>query len=62
MRSSTIDEALFQARIDPRRPVPSLSGEERDDLYRKVRKVVRDSLPFRPSEITNRHADRQSAG
>lgn len=41
-----VDEALFQARIDPRRAIPSLSDEERDELYRKVRRVLRESLPY----------------
>jgi formamidopyrimidine-DNA glycosylase len=42
----TADEALWQARIDPRRPVPSLDECERELLYRKIRKVLRDSLPY----------------
>jgi formamidopyrimidine-DNA glycosylase len=42
----TADEALWQARIDPRRPVASLDRRERDALYRKVQKVLRDSIPF----------------
>ena len=41
-----VDEALWQARLDPRRPIPSLSDRELRDLYRKVRKVLRDSLPY----------------
>jgi formamidopyrimidine-DNA glycosylase len=42
----TADESLWQARIDPRRPVSSLDQRERDVLYRKIRKVLRDSLPY----------------
>jgi formamidopyrimidine-DNA glycosylase len=42
----TADEALWQARIDPRRPVASLDPRDRDVLYRKIRKVLRDSIPY----------------
>jgi formamidopyrimidine-DNA glycosylase len=42
----TADEALWQARIDPRRPVPSLEERERDALYRRIQKVLRDSMPY----------------
>jgi len=42
----TADEALWQARIDPRRPVASLDPRERDVLYRKIGKVLRDSIPY----------------
>jgi formamidopyrimidine-DNA glycosylase len=40
------DEALWQAQIDPRRPAPSLDDRERDVLYRKIQKVLHDSLPY----------------
>jgi formamidopyrimidine-DNA glycosylase len=42
----TADESLWQARIDPRRPVGELDDRERDVLYRKIQKVLRDSLPY----------------
>lgn len=42
----TADESLWQARIDPRRPASSLDGRERDTLYRKIQKVLHDSLPY----------------
>src|ERR671936_291354 len=42
----TADEALWQARIDPRRPVGSLDARERAALYRKIQKVLRDSIPY----------------
>ena len=42
----TADESLWQARIDPRRPVTSLDDHDRDVLYRKIKKVLRDSLPY----------------
>ena len=42
----TADESLWQARIDPRRAVSSLDEGERDVLYRKIQKVLRDSLPY----------------
>jgi formamidopyrimidine-DNA glycosylase len=42
----TADEALWQARIDPRRPVASLGTRERDVLYRKIHKVLRESIPY----------------
>jgi formamidopyrimidine-DNA glycosylase len=42
----TADESLWQARVDPRRPVPSLDERERDALYQKIQKVLRDSLPY----------------
>jgi formamidopyrimidine-DNA glycosylase len=40
------DESLWQARIDPRRAVSSLVEGEREMLYRKIQKVLRDSLPY----------------
>jgi len=42
----TADESLWQARIDPRRTVSSLDEGERDVLYKKIQKVLRDSLPY----------------
>jgi formamidopyrimidine-DNA glycosylase len=42
----TADESLWQARLDPRRPVSSLSERERSSLYRTIQKVLRDSLPY----------------
>ncbi len=42
----TADEALWQARLDPRRRASSLDGGERAALYRSIRKVLRDSLPY----------------
>lgn len=42
----TVDEALWQARIDPARPTSSLSRKERRILYNKIQKVLRDSVPF----------------
>jgi formamidopyrimidine-DNA glycosylase len=41
----TADEALWRARIDPRRPAASLSDRERGALHRAIRKVLRDSIP-----------------
>jgi formamidopyrimidine-DNA glycosylase len=40
------DEALWQARIDPARPASSLTPAERTALYRKIQKVLRDSIPY----------------
>jgi formamidopyrimidine-DNA glycosylase len=40
----TVDEALWQARIAPKRSIGSLSVGDRNLLYRKVRKVLRDSI------------------
>ena len=50
----TADESLWQARIDPRRPSASLDQRERRMLYRKIQKVLRDSLRygFVPSKRT----------
>lgn len=42
----TADEALWQAGIDPARPVSSLSDSERDTRFRKIDTVLRDSLPY----------------
>jgi formamidopyrimidine-DNA glycosylase len=42
----TADEALWQARIDPARPASSLDPGERRALYRKIQKVLRDSIPY----------------
>jgi formamidopyrimidine-DNA glycosylase len=41
----TTDEALWRARIHPRRPVGALRPHDRDRLYRAIRRVLRDSLP-----------------
>jgi formamidopyrimidine-DNA glycosylase len=40
----TVDEALWQARIAPGRGAGSLNETEGDFLYRKIRKVLRDSM------------------
>ena len=42
----TADEALWQARIDPVRPASSLDADECRTLYRKIQKVLRDSIPY----------------
>jgi formamidopyrimidine-DNA glycosylase len=42
----TADEALWQARIDPRRAASSLDASERRVLYQKIQKVLRDSVPY----------------
>jgi formamidopyrimidine-DNA glycosylase len=42
----TADESLWRARLDPRRPVSSLSDAELERLYRAIRKVLEDSLPY----------------
>jgi len=42
----TADEALWRARIDPRRPVASLDRNDRDRLHRGVRHVLRESIPY----------------
>jgi formamidopyrimidine-DNA glycosylase len=42
----TADEALWQARIDPRRRASSLDSAERRVLYQKIQKVLRDSVPY----------------
>jgi formamidopyrimidine-DNA glycosylase len=42
----TADEALWQAQIDPARRVSSLEANERRALYRKIQKVLRDSIPY----------------
>jgi formamidopyrimidine-DNA glycosylase len=38
------DEALWQARIDPRRRIQTLSQEERGGLYRALRSILRESV------------------
>jgi formamidopyrimidine-DNA glycosylase len=38
------DEALWRARIDPRRPAHELSGEEADRLWRAMRAATRDAI------------------
>jgi formamidopyrimidine-DNA glycosylase len=50
----TADESLWQARIDPSRSVASLDERKRGVLYRKIQKVLRDSLPYElvPSKRT----------
>ena len=42
----TADEALWQARIDPRRRASSLDPSERRILYQRIQKVLRDSVPY----------------
>jgi formamidopyrimidine-DNA glycosylase len=41
----TADEALWRARIDPRRPAASLDDRERARLHRAIQRVLRDSIP-----------------
>ena len=41
----TADEALWQARIDPRRPVSSFDRGEHAALFRAIQKVLHDSIP-----------------
>lgn len=41
----TVDEALFHARLNPRRSVASLSDDEMRRLYTKMRHVLRLSIP-----------------
>ena len=41
----TADEALWRARIAPKRQVGSLDRDERGRVYRAIRRVLRDSLP-----------------
>ena len=38
------DEALWRARISPRRPVPSLSADELDRLRRELRAAIRSAI------------------
>jgi formamidopyrimidine-DNA glycosylase len=38
------DEALWRARIDPRRPAVDVTGEELDRLWRSVRAATRDAI------------------
>ena len=53
------DETLWQARIHPRRTIPSLSEEERRKLYGAMHKVLResvesyDSIPRKRSWLSN---------
>ncbi len=52
-----VDEILWRARINPRRPANSLDPGERDGLYRQMRRVLRDSVrqgrvPAKPSWLT----------
>lgn len=42
----TADEALWQARIDPARSASSLNSDECRALYRKIQKVLRESIPY----------------
>ncbi len=42
----TADESLWRARLDPRREVRSLDADERRRLYRAIRGVLRDSIPY----------------
>jgi formamidopyrimidine-DNA glycosylase len=51
------DEILWRARIHPRRPTQSLTAEERRELHRQMRSVLRASIragrvPPRPSWLT----------
>ncbi|HET6777141.1 MAG TPA: zinc finger domain-containing protein, partial [Actinomycetota bacterium] len=39
-----VDEILWQARIHPATPVPTLSETQRDQLFTKMRKVVRRAV------------------
>jgi formamidopyrimidine-DNA glycosylase len=62
----TADEALWQARIDPARAASSLDAEEGRTLYRKIQKVLRDSIPYglvpaKRSWLTGARSGRNSA-
>jgi formamidopyrimidine-DNA glycosylase len=59
----TADEALWQARIDPRRPAGSLDRSERRALHAKIEKVLHDSIayglvPSKRTWLTGARADR----
>ena len=45
------NEALFRARIDPRRPANSLSDKETDLLFREIKKVLLDAIQHKGSSV-----------
>jgi formamidopyrimidine-DNA glycosylase len=54
-----VDEILWQAELNPKRPVSSLASADFDHLHRKMRSVLRTSVragrvPPRPSWLTGR--------
>jgi formamidopyrimidine-DNA glycosylase len=60
------DEALWQARLHPRRPISSLSAKQRDRLFDALRRVLRESvrrgrIPRRPGWLTAVRAERDPA-
>lgn len=47
------DEALFRARVHPRRPASELSREEVERLYRAVRDVLQEAMRWGGSSVRN---------
>jgi formamidopyrimidine-DNA glycosylase len=61
----TTDEALWHARIAPKRAIASIDKRERRALYRKIRKVLRDSIevgrvPSKRSWLTSERGERDA--
>ena len=44
-------EVLFRAKIDPRRPVQSLTTKEKEDLYREINKVLEEAIKYGGSSV-----------
>jgi len=46
-------EMLFAARIDPRRPAKSLSGGEKERLFKAMREVLTQAIQYKGSSVDN---------
>jgi len=45
------NEALFRAKIDPRRPVNSLSKKETENLFTEIKKVLSEAIHYKGSSV-----------
>ncbi|MCF7891939.1 MAG: DNA-formamidopyrimidine glycosylase, partial [Candidatus Omnitrophica bacterium] len=56
-------EALFLAKIDPRRTAPSLTVKEKDKLYKELKAVLAEAIEYRGSSVDSyRNLEGQAGG
>ncbi|RKY32224.1 MAG: formamidopyrimidine-DNA glycosylase [Candidatus Omnitrophota bacterium] len=44
-------EALFRAKIDPRRPASSLAGQEKERLFKAIREILKKAIEHKGSSV-----------
>ena len=49
------NDALFEAKIDPRRKSSSLSSEEVEKLYKSIKKVINEGIKYKGSSATQNY-------